>query len=256
MNARSRPGTELTPAEKEAAVLPLAKRGLSAKQIALQLNVATRNSIITVMGRLKKRHRLGDVRTVPEAKSQWAAMTAEQKQAAVKAGRAAGKTFSAIETQYGAPHGSAGSVARVLRRYGDLPEPPAKPNKPAQPNRPTKKRPPSKPSARTAVGSNWHGRSTVHPNDFKGRAEQRDTSPGIEVISSAAAWDPLEGHQPITLMQLTERTCRWPVEPDSDQQGTFFCGAPCDLETPYCPSHAALSRGRQTAPRIGVPANA
>lgn len=54
MTAPTMPWSEMDARQKEAAVLPLATRGLSAKQIADRLGLDSRNRVITVLARLRK----------------------------------------------------------------------------------------------------------------------------------------------------------------------------------------------------------
>jgi hypothetical protein len=45
----------------------------------------------------------------------------------------------------------------------------------------------------------------------------------------------------ITLMELTARTCRWPIS--GERQHTLFCGRLPDFPSSYCAHHRAISRG-------------
>lgn len=54
MSTPAMPWSEMDARQKEAAVLPLATRGLSAKQIADRLGLDSRNRVITVLARLRK----------------------------------------------------------------------------------------------------------------------------------------------------------------------------------------------------------
>jgi GcrA cell cycle regulator len=63
---------------------------------------------------------------------------------------------------------------------------------------------------------------------------------------SAAAWDPLPGTTPISLLQLSDGVCRWPVGGDGQSLGTGFCGCPVSRGSPYCPEHRARSSGKGT----------
>lgn len=46
----------------------------------------------------------------------------------------------------------------------------------------------------------------------------------------------------LTIMQLTDRTCRWPVG-DPGTPGFFFCGNDTPVERPYCPVHHKAAHG-------------
>ncbi|MEL6583267.1 MAG: GcrA family cell cycle regulator [Pseudomonadota bacterium] len=44
----------------------------------------------------------------------------------------------------------------------------------------------------------------------------------------------------LTLMQLTERTCKWPIgDPATDE--FWFCGHPCAPGKPYCEQHVSIA---------------
>lgn len=61
-------------------------------------------------------------------------------------------------------------------------------------------------------------------------------------IDKQHAFLPIPGTSPVTLMNLTFGTCRWPVS-GSHERTTLFCGCASQPGKPYCPSHAALARG-------------
>ncbi len=44
----------------------------------------------------------------------------------------------------------------------------------------------------------------------------------------------------LTLMQLTERTCKWPIG-DPATEEFWFCGHPCQTGKPYCETHVAVA---------------
>ncbi|SOH94777.1 GcrA cell cycle regulator [Monaibacterium marinum] len=44
----------------------------------------------------------------------------------------------------------------------------------------------------------------------------------------------------LTLMQLTERTCKWPIG-DPATEEFWFCGLPCQPGKPYCEAHTAVA---------------
>ncbi len=59
----------------------------------------------------------------------------------------------------------------------------------------------------------------------------------------------------LSLMQLTERTCKWPIG-DPATEEFWFCGHPCKPGKPYCETHVAVAfqpmssrRDRKTASR-------
>lgn len=44
----------------------------------------------------------------------------------------------------------------------------------------------------------------------------------------------------LTLMELTERTCKWPIG-DPATQDFWFCGLPCQAGKPYCEAHVGVA---------------
>lgn len=55
--------------------------------------------------------------------------------------------------------------------------------------------------------------------------------------------DAIPVEQRLTIFDLTNKTCRWPVG-DPGTPDFFFCGDPsadCDRGRPYCPAHAAVA---------------
>lgn len=44
----------------------------------------------------------------------------------------------------------------------------------------------------------------------------------------------------LTLMELTERTCKWPIG-DPATEDFWFCGLPCAAGKPYCEAHVGVA---------------
>ncbi|MBY8976716.1 GcrA cell cycle regulator [Rhodobacteraceae bacterium NNCM2] len=44
----------------------------------------------------------------------------------------------------------------------------------------------------------------------------------------------------LDLLELTERTCKWPIG-DPAEDNFFFCGLPCAPSKPYCEHHVAVA---------------
>ena len=59
-----------------------------------------------------------------------------------------------------------------------------------------------------------------------------------EALANVAAIE--EKARKLTLMQLTERTCKWPIgDPATDD--FWFCGHPVQAGKPYCETHVAVA---------------
>lgn len=84
-------------------------------------------------------------------------------------------------------------------------------------------------------------RKTPVPRTVKLARLAPPPQPVIAPEPEPVAAPPLEAVIPsesLTLFELTPRTCRWPLGGPKDP-ATHFCGAPKDLNTPYCPTHEA-----------------
>jgi GcrA cell cycle regulator len=67
-------------------------------------------------------------------------------------------------------------------------------------------------------------------------------TPGSEISPEALAnlAEVAKKARRLTLMQLTERTCKWPVgDPATDD--FWFCGLPTVAGKPYCETHVAVA---------------
>ena len=58
-------------------------------------------------------------------------------------------------------------------------------------------------------------------------------------VIPAMTWHSLPESDPINIMKLTRRTCRWPIETPSQQQ--MFCGTHTHAESVYCQTHAYIA---------------
>ncbi|MER8616011.1 GcrA cell cycle regulator [Mesorhizobium sp. M1409] len=93
--------------------------------------------------------------------------------------------------------------------------------------------------------SSWRGANNPLWADFKGRAEQRAASPGLPAhLVTGEARRPICDLVPVSrnlkLVELTERTCKWPIgDPQAEDFG--FCGTDAAGTGPYCRYHARIS---------------
>lgn len=69
--------------------------------------------------------------------------------------------------------------------------------------------------------------------------------------------DVVNPNRPVTIMELTERTCRWPIG-DPLEKDFHYCGKDSELDSPYCPEHCEAayqpiaSRRNQQAKAAGA----
>ncbi|TIN36817.1 MAG: hypothetical protein E5Y10_22060 [Mesorhizobium sp.] len=109
---------------------------------------------------------------------------------------------------------------------------------------------PPKPAARRVSKlvqqtSSWRGANNPPATDFKARAEQRAASPGLPAhLVSGEPRRPVCDLVPVSrklkLVELTERTCKWPNgDPQAEDFG--FCGSEAGEDGPYCRYHARIA---------------
>ena len=78
----------------------------------------------------------------------------------------------------------------------------------------------------------------------------------IDPVPKDRAFDPLPGTTPVALFDLRHDHCRWPVGQSpvrvdgSDYQLETYCGCQAIEGRPYCPAHAATSRGGGGTPWV------
>lgn len=68
---------------------------------------------------------------------------------------------------------------------------------------------------------------------------EEQKSEGANVAAALAA-EVERNARKLTLLELNERTCKWPIgDPSTDD--FYFCGLPCASEKPYCSAHVAVA---------------
>ena len=70
-------------------------------------------------------------------------------------------------------------------------------------------------------------------------ASMRGEDPAGQKLLRSAAWDALPGTTSITLLQLNEHTCKWPI----GDAPIMFCGLHPDAGSPYCEQHRRIATG-------------
>jgi hypothetical protein len=79
-----------------------------------------------------------------------------------------------------------------------------------------------------------------------GAVFEQTTAKPLPATISASAWAPLPGIDPVTIMGLTSRTCRWPVTLTENLGEQAYCGA-LALGGVYCQAHT-----RRAQPTTGA----
>jgi GcrA cell cycle regulator len=174
--------------------------GQSASQIAKELGGVTRNAVIGKVHRLGLSNRTGGGGTTPAPQAK-AAPEAELRPAAAKPARKEEPKTAA----------------------------------PAQPERPVpvaSEDPPPRPSNVTPL------RKPIVP-----AGQPLPPQPSANEISPEALAKVHEVEKTakrISLMELTERTCKWPIG-DPATQDFYFCGLPVQQGKPYCEAHVGVA---------------
>jgi GcrA cell cycle regulator len=107
---------------------------------------------------------------------------------------------------------------------------------------PEPERPPEAPAPQPAV-ARPAGKEAVVPARPKPAGQPMPPQPAQSEISAEALANLAEVAKKarrLSLMQLTERTCKWPVgDPATDD--FWFCGLPTVPGKPYCDTHVAVA---------------
>ena len=67
----------------------------------------------------------------------------------------------------------------------------------------------------------------------------RDSRPLLEATLANVA-ELEENAKKLNLMELTERTCKWPIG-DPATENFWFCGHPSEQGKPYCSTHVSIA---------------
>ncbi|MEM9726726.1 MAG: GcrA family cell cycle regulator [Pseudomonadota bacterium] len=69
--------------------------------------------------------------------------------------------------------------------------------------------------------------------------EQSEQAEAINPVAALAA-EVERSARKLSLLELNERTCKWPMgDPSTDD--FYFCGLPCAVDKPYCAAHVAVA---------------
>ncbi len=182
--------------------------GQSASQIAKELGGVTRNAVIGKVHRLGLSNRTSGAAAAPEAKAKQPAKPDAAASPRAEA-QAAPPRKAAAKSKAGAIHDAA----------------PAGDEEPAE----------AAPGAGVTVP---HTRKAIIP-----AGQPLPPQPSANEISPEALAKVSEIEKKakrLSLMELTERTCKWPVgDPATDD--FWFCGLPVQSGKPYCEAHVGVA---------------
>ena len=69
--------------------------------------------------------------------------------------------------------------------------------------------------------------------------EQSEQEDAVNPVLALAA-EVERSARKLSLLELNERTCKWPIgDPATDD--FYFCGLPCAVDKPYCSAHVAVA---------------
>ncbi|WP_179379122.1 GcrA family cell cycle regulator [Jannaschia marina] len=175
--------------------------GASASQIAKELGGVTRNAVIGKVHRLGLSNRNSDDKSAPEAKP--AAKAAKPKAKPEPKAKPAEDATEAEAPAEEEDDDEPRTMAAVPQRTGNV-TPLRKPLMAGQPL-------PPQPSA----------------NEISPEALAK-----VNAVEKTA--------KKISLMELTERTCKWPIG-DPATEKFWFCGLPVQAGKPYCEAHVSVA---------------
>jgi GcrA cell cycle regulator len=179
--------------------------GQSASQIAKELGGVTRNAVIGKVHRLGLSNRVGGGAGEDEPAA--AAAAAPRAEAAPRAPEAAAPRPPPVERPAPAPERTAAQPAAAA-------------------------------PASTAVITPLPIRKAIIP-----AGQPLPPQPSANEISpeALASVREVEKHaKKLTLMELTERTCKWPIG-DPATEDFWFCGLPSQSGKPYCDAHVGVA---------------
>lgn len=195
--------------------------GKSASQIAKELGSVTRNAVIG------KVHRLGLSSRTPDAGA--ASADAAKDVAAPKPTPAAAS--APAEAEPTAPAAAAAPVEPAAAK-------PAAPQAAAEPAPVSTPEMPATVSASPPATTHFNGRRPIAP-----AGQPLPPQPSANEISPEALATVREvekGARKLGLMELTERTCKWPIG-DPATEHFWFCGLPSQTGKPYCEAHVSVA---------------
>lgn len=178
--------------------------GQSASQIAKELGGVTRNAVIGKVHRLGLSNRVGAA-PMPETKP--------------KAAAPAAPTPSRSETP---------AAAEAPKAATPRPEPKPAPSRPAEA---AVQQPAPQPAAQTARKPIVPAGQPLPPQPSAGEISPEALASVREVEKRA---------RKLTLMELTERTCKWPIG-DPATTDFWFCGLAAQPGKPYCDAHVGVA---------------
>ncbi|MBL9057128.1 MAG: GcrA cell cycle regulator [Rhodobacteraceae bacterium] len=184
--------------------------GQSASQIAKELGGVTRNAVIGKVHRLGLSNRAGDGATHGEEAE--------------------------------APVAAPAAAVRPEPAPRPAPEPAPRAAEPAPAPRPAAERPAPQPAAAAPASG-----ATVTPLPVRKAiipaGQPLPPQPSANEISPEALASVREVEKrarKLTLMELTERTCKWPIG-DPATEDFWFCGLPSLPGKPYCEAHVGVA---------------
>jgi GcrA cell cycle regulator len=184
--------------------------GQSASQIAKELGGVTRNAVIGKVHRLGLSNRAAapaPAAAKPEAKEPPAA--------------------PAVEAVAAAAAAPAAPKPEVKAKPEPRPEPKTEPARPIEPEAAGDGRPASLPARRQIIpaGQPLPPQPSAHEISPEALAKVNEIEKKAKKLS---------------LMELTERTCKWPVG-DPATEAFWFCGLPVQPGKPYCEAHVGVA---------------
>ncbi len=119
---------------------------------------------------------------------------------------------------------------------------PAK-EEPAQPAEAAKPKPAPKPDPEPVEAAKPQPKDIPRPKPVVVAGQPLPPQPSNSEISEETRANLVELEKKarrLTLMQLTERTCKWPIG-DPATEEFWFCGLPCKPGKPYCETHVSVA---------------
>ncbi len=200
--------------------------GVTAAEIAKALGDVSRNAVIGKAHRLGLSNRAAShkgAETKPEEPCELKESSSKKREAANSASEATAAPVDSAAADEKADATAAKSAKRGRSKAAAAPEEPARPA--AEAAR-------LEPSAEVATVD-----GALEPiEEFDVEEADEDVINPIVALAAEAE----RNARKLSLLELNERTCKWPIgDPSTDD--FFFCGLPCAPEKPYCSAHVQVA---------------
>lgn len=221
--------------------------GVTAAEIAKALGDVSRNAVIGKAHRLKLPNRVAPTRgaeTNPEEPCELTERSKKKQEAAKGSPETRAQDDAAAKPEDKAAATTAKSAGRARAKAETSPSAKAPEktvrDKAAQGAADAAQAPRAEDPKRAAGRPDAETDAAVREQDaFEAALENEGEEESVNPVAALAA-EAERTARKLSLLELNERTCKWPIgDPSTDD--FYFCGHPCAPEKPYCAAHVQVA---------------